>query len=337
MNYIEIIRILSNAGFKFKNPSTDGINIFLEDPSCLTSTFETFFDYAWVVASLVTAMLLFGWGIAAIRNPQNGTLGVVSKNFRNLFIIFCTFAAVKPIVNFIWGDDIFSKACGTITLSVADIQKQLIENGFDDSIAYESLEITFSQTGQLSATYSQDANATSQATVSPMNVSYSNSTATYSQDANAASSVQAYKGIRIFQMPDGSKEVRKKNGRHGSRSWLNNNPGNIRHTPFMVKCGAIGRDDKGFAIFPNETTGWQALKRLLRGSTYKGKTIIQAMHTYAPWADNNNPDRYAKHIQSITGLDVNRVVGTLNDTELNAMMKAIQRVEGWTEGIIERQ
>jgi hypothetical protein len=311
MNYIEIIRILSNAGFKFKNPSTDGINIFLEDPSCLTSTFETFFDYAWVAASLVTAMLLFGWGIAAIRNPQNGTLGVVSKNFRNLFIIFCTFAAVKPIVNFIWGDDIFSKACGTITLSVADIQKQLIENGFDDSIAYESLEITFSQTGQL--------------------------TATYSQGANAPSSVQAYKGVRIFQMPDGSKEVRKRNGKHGSRSWLNNNPGNIKHTPFMVKCGAIGRDDKGFAIFPNETAGWQALKRLLRGGTYKGKTIIQAMQTYAPWDDDNNPDRYAKHIQSITGLDINRVVGTLNDTELNAMMKAIQRVEGWTEGIIERQ
>ena len=316
MNYIEIIRILSNAGFKFKNPSTDGINIFLEDPSCLTSTFETFFDYAWIAASLVTAMLLFGWGIAAIRNPQNGTLGVVSKNFRNLFIIFCTFAAVKPIVNFIWGDDIFSKACGTITLSVADIQKQLIENGFDDSIAYESLEITFSQTDNTTTGTSDEYVVTS-------------------DWVPGAISAHVSDEKTIYEMPDGSKQIRRRNGDAGTLSWRNNNPGNIEYTPRAQGYGAIGTDGR-FAIFPDEVTGWQALRRLLM-EKYAEYSIADLMSKYAPREDGNDTEAYIQFISQQTGMEATRTINTMTSTELNALMQAIKRKEGWKAGIIERQ
>ena len=39
-----------------------------------------------------------------------------------------------------------------------------------------------------------------------------------------------------------------KNG--GSRSWRNNNPGNLRYGTFAQNHGAIGRDRGGMAIFP---------------------------------------------------------------------------------------
>ena len=333
MNNLEIVEKLYNGGFRFENPAADEVNIFLKDPSCITLTFETFLEYAWIVATLITAILLFGWGIAAIRNPKNGTLEVVSKNFRNLFLIFCIFSAVKPIINYIWGEDLFAKACKTITIPVEDINKFLDENGYTGEEAYEEFDFVDSWADTTSGTTRTPADTTSGTTRTP------NGTITISDKDWISGATNAYYSNRVivYEMPDGSKQIKKRNGKKGTRAWLNNNPGNIRYTEFMKKCGAIGQDDKGFSIFPDETTGWQALKRLLRGKTYNNKTIIQAMHTYAPWADNNNPVAYANNIRKWTGLDVNRVMNTLNDTELNAMMKAIQRVEGWTVGKIERQ
>ena len=38
----------------------------------------------------------------------------------------------------------------------------------------------------------------------------------------------------------------------GSRSWRNNNPGNIRRGDFAINVGAIG-DDGAFAFFPTRT------------------------------------------------------------------------------------
>ncbi len=50
----------------------------------------------------------------------------------------------------------------------------------------------------------------------------------------------------------------------GSRAWRNNNPGNIRYTPFAKRHGAIGKAG-GFAVFPDYNTGRAALSALLRG------------------------------------------------------------------------
>ena len=44
----------------------------------------------------------------------------------------------------------------------------------------------------------------------------------------------------------------------GTRSWRNNNPGNLRYTNWTKNHGAIGKDGDGFAIFPDVETGNQA-------------------------------------------------------------------------------
>lgn len=316
MDYIEIIRILGNAGFYFKNPSTDGVSIFLEEPSCLARTFDIFFGYASTIATLITAMLLFGWGIAAIMNPKNGTMEVVSKNFRNLFMIFCIFSAVKPIVNFIWGGDIFSKTCGTVTLSVEDIKRQLKENGFEEGVGHESLDISFTQTDGTTTGTSYGYVVTS-------------------DWVPGAISAQVSDGKTIYEMPDGSKQIRRRNGDAGTRSWRNNNPGNVEYTPRTQGYGAIGTDGR-FAIFPDEATGWQALRRLLM-EKYAKHSIADIMSKYAPRKDGNNTEAYIQFISQQTGMEPTRTINTMTDTELNALMQAIKRKEGWKAGIIERQ
>jgi hypothetical protein len=46
----------------------------------------------------------------------------------------------------------------------------------------------------------------------------------------------------------------------GPRNRRNNNPGNIEYGPFAKEHGAIGTDGR-FAIFPDEETGFRAMKK----------------------------------------------------------------------------
>jgi len=56
----------------------------------------------------------------------------------------------------------------------------------------------------------------------------------------------------------------KTNYQNGSRSWRNNNPGNIIKGKWADKHGAIG-DDGAMAVFPDYETGRAALEALLKG------------------------------------------------------------------------
>ena len=47
----------------------------------------------------------------------------------------------------------------------------------------------------------------------------------------------------------------------GSRAWRNNNPGNLEDGKFARDNGAIGSDGR-FAIFPDATTGFNAMTGL---------------------------------------------------------------------------
>lgn len=85
----------------------------------------------------------------------------------------------------------------------------------------------------------------------------------------------------------------------GSRSYRNNNPGNIR--PGSLSLGQIGIDSGGFAIFPDYETGYDALVNDIyakfTGHTRTGlgpdSTAVQFFQVYAPATDNNNPTAYA--------------------------------------------
>lgn len=116
----------------------------------------------------------------------------------------------------------------------------------------------------------------------------------------------------------------------GSRSWRNNNPGNIRKGDFADNHGAIG-DDGAFAIFPDEKTGFAAIVSLLRTSTYGALSLSGAINRYAPPSENDS-NAYLTFIVGKTGLNANDVLDDLRIADIRKIAAAIQQMEGWREG-----
>lgn len=89
----------------------------------------------------------------------------------------------------------------------------------------------------------------------------------------------------------------------GSLSYRNNNPGNLRYSPFE-----IGKN-KNFSVFKTYDDGWKALLHQLqiaadgRSSVYKpGMSLLQFFKLYAPAHDDNDPDRYARFVADYIGV-----------------------------------
>ena len=135
-----IARLLQNSGFYIQK--IEDVFLYIEDPSCILRGFQTFLEYAWIALFCVTGLLLFGWAISLIRGATNDYF----TNLRNLVIIFGALSAVGPIVNAIWGDDLFAKGCKTVVVSVKEIQKLLDTQNlelekYNQYDLYENLEI----------------------------------------------------------------------------------------------------------------------------------------------------------------------------------------------------
>jgi len=119
MHSDEIRRLLENSGIRVLD--TDSLSVYIEDPSCILRGFETFLEYAWVIVTFIAGVLLFGWAISMIRGVKND----IVTNMRNLFLMFAALAMVGPIVNVIYGDDIFGIGCKTINISVSELNTLL--------------------------------------------------------------------------------------------------------------------------------------------------------------------------------------------------------------------
>jgi hypothetical protein len=105
----------------------------------------------------------------------------------------------------------------------------------------------------------------------------------------------------------------------GDKPWRNNNPGNLKGGK-----GAIGHDERDFAIFPDVETGLKAKADLLRqDKRYQGLTIKEMVPIYAPAKDGNDVPRYTKDIGNFSGLEVNRRLDSLSDEEYQRLMQAI--------------
>ncbi len=117
----------------------------------------------------------------------------------------------------------------------------------------------------------------------------------------------------------------------GSRAWRTHNPGNIIRGAFATKHKAIG-DDGINAIFGSVEAGLEALKALLKGSTYSPLSIELAMQRYAPDEDGNDSAAYARFIEQETGIPMNSVIGGLSDVDFAKLLGAIQTMEGWKVG-----
>jgi hypothetical protein len=136
----------------------------------------------------------------------------------------------------------------------------------------------------------------------------------------------------VIQRNDGSQEVRS----DGSRSWRDNNPGNM--ISGVGSDQSIGMDpDPGShdkAIFADYATGWDAMIKNLNSSRYQSLTVGDAIDTWAPGSDNNDPVHYAATIQSWTGISVTTQMSTLSALQIEAVAGAIQRFEGWSVGTV---
>lgn len=119
METATIIRLLSNAGFRVLG--TDGANLYIEDPSCILRSFQTFTEYAWIILTFITGMLIFGWAISMIRGAKNN----IFINLRNLTIMFGTLAAAGAILNMIYGGDLFARGCQTVAVDIDTVNEML--------------------------------------------------------------------------------------------------------------------------------------------------------------------------------------------------------------------
>lgn len=134
---------------------------------------------------------------------------------------------------------------------------------------------------------------------------------------------------RTYQREDGSIETRS----GGSRSWRNNNPGNIEYGDFAKKLGAIGSDGR-FAIFPSLEAGRKAKEELLfNGKGYRDKTLSEAIARYAP-PNENDTAGYQKSVISAAG-GVDKLMSSYSVAERYAILSAIERREGFKPGAVK--
>jgi len=119
----------------------------------------------------------------------------------------------------------------------------------------------------------------------------------------------------------------------GSRSWRNNNPGNLEYGDFAKRHGATGSDGR-FAIFPDKETGDAARIALLRGK-YENYTIHGMVSKYAPSFENDT-DRYASVISAAAGVSPDTKIASLSDEQFSRMVGKMAEHEGWRPGQIKR-
>ena len=139
MNIDTILRLLTNSGFHGLRADADFV--YMEDPSCIIRSFEIFMNYAWIVITALTGFLLVGWGISKIRGAKDDLF----SNLKNLMMLFIVLSVAKPVINLIYGDDLFEKGCRTISIPIKEINKLLaaredtLKSEYND--LYEGIDI----------------------------------------------------------------------------------------------------------------------------------------------------------------------------------------------------
>jgi len=161
--------------------------------------------------------------------------------------------------------------------------------------------------------------------------------ASVSTSATIQSVISSEKDAIIVKMSDGTIQKRM-----GSRSWRNNNPGNIIAGPGMVPTKDVGNGMK-YAVFPDLATGEKARADLLFKSThkygkkghesaYKDKTVSEAIATYV--GDPKAVKAYQAVARKALG-GIDPVMSTLTPEQQRTLLNAMKNHEGWKAGRVE--
>lgn len=117
----------------------------------------------------------------------------------------------------------------------------------------------------------------------------------------------------------------------GTRTWKNQNPGNLVSGSISKRHGQIGVAG-GFAVFPDREAGHRALLDCLQ-TTYGNKDLEQMIRQFAPSSENDTR-RYLSFLRKKTGVNDNRKIKDFSADEFESLWKAIEAMEGWKEGTI---
>ena len=136
--------------------------------------------------------------------------------------------------------------------------------------------------------------------------------------------------LREIQYKDGSVESR----RNGTRSWRNNNPGNLRPGKISKRNRQIGVDKDNFAIFGSMADGQAAQNDLLK-NVYGNYSLRDMIYKYAPPSENNTA-AYLKALVSATGASESTKLNDLSGGQFQSLIAAIHKHEGFKEGKVTR-
>jgi len=123
----------------------------------------------------------------------------------------------------------------------------------------------------------------------------------------------------------------------GTAAWRYNNPGNMNPGSIADGAGAIGKawvephHHGNTAVFPDEETGYDGARALLRSSLYNTKTMEQTVHKWVG-VDLGQLPQYVQTVQRHSGVQPTDVVGDLTDQRLDSLAHAMSVAEGWKEG-----
>jgi len=121
--------------------------------------------------------------------------------------------------------------------------------------------------------------------------------------------------------------------RGGSRTWRNNNPGNLVSATVSKRNGEIGKAG-GFAVFPDYDSGHAALIDLLK-NVFSELSLKRLISKYAPKHENDTK-QYLKLIRIKTGVKSDKKIKDFTSSEFEKLWKAIEQMEGWKIGRITK-
>lgn len=338
MDIAKIVLLLKNAGLQ--NITVGNGIIEFDDPACIYTAFDNILEFGWIVIVFFTAIMLFGWALLYIKNGIK--INTVFNNAKSMILIFCILSAIKPIVNVIYGDNLFARNCDRKSVSLTSVQEllELRNKTLSQSQEEELYEIfDIKDSGTIYNRQSYDLN-TSDTDYLDKESSYAENSNNISTQNITESSVEHSTVVKIIASKNSITYVHA-NGdqterKGGSTSWRNKNPGNIRASKYYKNLGAIDTAN-GWAVFPTEEAGLNAIVKLLRSKNYRNLSVKDAIHRYCPFGDgNNNPESYARKVSKMTGLPADATINTLSDEDLKKVANAIKTIEGWDVGKEEK-
>ena len=121
MDIAKIVLLLKNSGLQ--NITVGNGIIEFDDPSCIYTAFDKLLNFGWIVIVFLTLLMLFGWAVLYIKNGVK--INDLFHNAKNVILIFCILSIIKPIVNFIYGDNLFARGCERKQVSLTAVQELL--------------------------------------------------------------------------------------------------------------------------------------------------------------------------------------------------------------------